>query len=499
MAASEALVQTPTEETKVEFGDAQFNGEEGIKVSPNNANLMFLDSERLEHYRKDKKYQFLRWGLFIAFWAVWVALIVSAVLIIVVTPKSKKEDSKVNSNTYEIFLPSLMDHANGFQRLKEQIKPLSDMGFNSLLVSPVFKYDSNGAESTDVVDYVLEDSIGNKEDLKQLIAAVHAAKMKIIADVPLKLKPKMMSSKLAAFVNPKNGALNLGNPDARTYLLNGIANLVDIIGQSFDGVYIHEPQDSDVVPQNYNALLDEAKNLIKNEELVFSSDFAFIVAANRTSGEKIKAPIVFSRYNNVLASPTQIIRDLVKSSFPPIVGETTFTTVLSSADVPRFAKKHNDANFLKLINAIKLFAFPYSHTFYGEEYGQYCNDVASLCKYPNLDYKPLAHNATIPSFGEELKLSAQKIANLHSTLLSNSTIIVFFNSITRDSYDDHHYTLVYNDAKVQKEIAYEKVVPAHLIPNLETVGIDGIEHDYRGKVETFGPFEFKVLKFLKVD
>lgn len=181
-----------------------------------------------------------------------------------------------------------------------------------------------------------------------------------------------------------------------------------------------------------------------------------------------------------------------------MVGNTTFTPVLSSSDVPRFAKNFRDnENLLNLVNGIRLFAFPHSHILYGEEYGQVCEGVPSLCKYPKVN-DSLAHGNIIPSFGDKLKESAQKILALHPNLISNSSVILD-NSITRDSLDGHHYSFVFNDGNTTKSITYKDAVPPKLVDNLKVVGIDGVENDYSEKSEEFGPYEFKILKFLKVE
>ncbi|KAE9548924.1 hypothetical protein FO519_007869 [Halicephalobus sp. NKZ332] len=498
MAANDALVQ-PNEQTKVEFGDAQFSNEDGVKVSPNAATTLFLDSEKLEYYRNEKKYRLIRWALFAAFWLIWVALIGSAIAIIVFSPRKKDDSKSGTTNTYEVFLPSLSDGPNGFERLKGQLHPLADLGVNTLLISPVFKYNSNAADNTDVEDYILNDSLGTKEELRDLIQAVHDAKMKIIADVPLKLISPRKSKNLDGFVKrTKDGdVLDLGNTKARNYLLNGIAEtLLDIDGVSFDGAYIHEPSDSDVKIDGYNDFLAEAKEHTKDEEKVFPSNFIFIVAADYEKGKNINAKAIYDRIT--ATSAKNAIEKLVEAASRVIDGNTTFTPVLSSADVPRFAKNFNNENLLKLVNGLRLFAFPHSHILYGEEYGETCNDVPSLCKYPNLDYHSLAHNATIPAFGDGLRESARKIAVLHPTLISNSSIILK-NSITRESIDGHHYSFVFNEGNTTKSIIYKDIVPAQFTGNLKNVGIDGLESDYSEKSENFGPYEYKVLKFLKVD
>ena len=235
---------------------------------------MFLDSERLEHYRNEKKYRLIRWILFAAFWLIWVALIGSAIAIIVFSPK-KKDPSPDTTNTYEVFIPSLNDNSNGFKRLTEQIDPLVSLGINTLLVSPIFKYNTVDADTTDVNDYVLSDALGSKEELKALLKTAHDYKLRVIADVPLKLLSKRDNKNLDKFVRrTRDGdVLNLGNVDARKYLLSGIAdNLVDIDGVSFDGIYLHEPSDTDVNVDNYNSFLSEAREYSKEEKNVFPSN-----------------------------------------------------------------------------------------------------------------------------------------------------------------------------------------------------------------------------------
>ena len=212
--------------------------------------------------------------MFAAFWLIWVALIGSAIAIIVLSPK-KNTPSHETASTYEIFLPGINDNANGFQRLKKQIDPLVALGINTLLISPVFKYSANSADSTDVDDYVLTDALGTKEELKDLIKSAHNAKLNVIADVPLQLLSSRQNKNLDKFVRrtQHGNVLNLGNSAAREYLLKGIAdNLIDIDGVSFDGIYLHEPSDSDVNVDNYNAFLTEAEEYSKEEKKVFSPD-----------------------------------------------------------------------------------------------------------------------------------------------------------------------------------------------------------------------------------
>lgn len=184
--------------TKVKFTNSlnhelndgnQGNGE--AKVEIENVQLAFagMGKDELMAYADDPFWVRLRWTLFILFWALWVAMLVGAVAIVVSTPGCPPlpaRDWWQKGAVYHVYLKSFKD-SNGdgigdLPGLTSKLDYLQELGINTILLSPHYKspmYDT-GYDISDFID--VDPMYGNLSDFKELVKGVHDRGMYIVLD-----------------------------------------------------------------------------------------------------------------------------------------------------------------------------------------------------------------------------------------------------------------------------------------------------------------------------
>jgi len=161
-------------------------------AAANDDDFRGLTKEELLRYANDPSWVRLRWVLFIAFWLIWLAMLVASVVIIVYAPKCPSPAPKVwwqKGPIYKLDLASFRDSDdNGMGDIKgltEKLDYLVDTGINTVLISTFLKgsVESNGDYA--VVDYMaINADLGTKADWDQLVEQLKTRNIKVIIDLP---------------------------------------------------------------------------------------------------------------------------------------------------------------------------------------------------------------------------------------------------------------------------------------------------------------------------
>jgi len=145
-----------------------------------------LTKAELMEFGKDPFWIGLRWGLFLLFWLIWVAMLVTSIVIIILAPKCPPPAPKgwwQKAPIYEVYVKSFKDsNGDGVGDIKgvtSKIDYLTSLGVGSVWMSPVYK----SYESGDVDDHrEIDQKLGSMDDFKELVAKLHENSLKLIMD-----------------------------------------------------------------------------------------------------------------------------------------------------------------------------------------------------------------------------------------------------------------------------------------------------------------------------
>lgn len=228
--------------------------------------LIGLTKEQLESYRNDPFWKPVRYVVFIAFWLIWAAMFVGAILIVVTSPKcdAKKEQAWFqNTVAYQIFTPTLKDSDNDgvgdFQGAKDKLNDLRKVGVSSVWTTPLFKTDKDDFNPAAVTDLKEFDSrFGTEEDLKELIGEAHSLGLKFIADLPLTTsKDGVLAGKGIGLAKVR--LLDLSQADVIKQLKEAARKLLDY---GVDGIHLAQ---YGLAYPNHNAQIQQLVKEIRTE------------------------------------------------------------------------------------------------------------------------------------------------------------------------------------------------------------------------------------------
>ncbi|UYV74623.1 Mal-A2 [Cordylochernes scorpioides] len=165
------------------------NGDAKIDLGKSCKPQIGLGKEELMKYANDPFWVRLRMFLFVVFWVLWIAMLVGAVVIVILTPKcAPKPEPKwwQKSSIYHVYLKSYQDsNSDGEGDIQGLIKRqayLSDLKVGALLISPI--HPSGGVDGGyDVTDYkAVDDKMGTLEEFDQLIKTMNEKDIRVIMD-----------------------------------------------------------------------------------------------------------------------------------------------------------------------------------------------------------------------------------------------------------------------------------------------------------------------------
>jgi hypothetical protein len=303
----EGKVKITTSETKIEMGkEKKVAAEEGFKG---------LTKEELMQYATDPFWVKLRWALFILFWIIWVAMLVSSVIIIIYAPKCPSPDPKQwwqKGPIYKVDVGSFPDtNEDGKGDLKgveEKVNYLVEAGVGTAYFTNLIS-DGNLRE--------VRQEFGNMEDWRQLATALQERGLKVIVDfVPGKTSVHHMwyeeaqaNNKAYASFYKTGTELDLENSKVQAALQEELKFWLD---NSVDGFVV---QDAAGVPedllQGFRKVLEEATETAGTEKVLVTED---LVASLVHSGVGAGAPVHMLLSEDLLPGEEPLTAGIIKAS-----------------------------------------------------------------------------------------------------------------------------------------------------------------------------------------
>ena len=177
----------------------------GNDVDGGGGDFVGLSKEELQEFADDPFWVRTRKILFVLFWVVWVGMVAAAVIIIVFSPKCPaRPDQKwwETSTIYRVDVRTFVDkNGDGIgdvAGLVDKLDYVGELGVGAVCLRSIFRTGGeDGSRRRDVVDFKnMDGSIGNEEDLKNLVKSAHKKGIKVI----LEMDPNHSSNKHFAFV-----------------------------------------------------------------------------------------------------------------------------------------------------------------------------------------------------------------------------------------------------------------------------------------------------------
>lgn len=181
------------DDSKVKFINGGGKGDPddvSVQMSkPKSVEFAGMDKEELMQFANDPFWKKARLILFIAFWVIWIAMLVAAIIIIVLAPKCPPKpdlDWYQTKPMYQIYPRSFKDtDGNGIGDLKgieSQIPYLKKLGIGSLILASV--YESEDVDfGYDVTNHTaIHPLLGSMEDFESLLKVAHKNRMKVVMD-----------------------------------------------------------------------------------------------------------------------------------------------------------------------------------------------------------------------------------------------------------------------------------------------------------------------------
>lgn len=172
-----AAIKTEKNEVKIELGSPKKDYEG-------------LSKEELMQFANDPFWVRLRWGLFILFWVIWVAMLAASVVIIIYAPKCPSPEPKQwwqKGPIYRLdvkkFHDSDSDSVGDLAGVEAELDYLVEAGVNTLLLTSFYKSPGKATQSYDISDYQDVDStVGSLDTWRALLAAAKARNLKVVVD-----------------------------------------------------------------------------------------------------------------------------------------------------------------------------------------------------------------------------------------------------------------------------------------------------------------------------
>lgn len=192
MAPNEAHALTAGEKAP-EMMEKSANGDTDVDIEGGDATgpeFCGLTKEELMRYANDPFWVRLRWVLLAAFWLIWLAMLVVAVVIVVLGPKCapvQKLDWWQKDSLYQIYPRSFSDASGDgvgdVAGIRSKLDYLKDLGVRSLWLSPIYKspMDDGGYDISDFRD--VDPLFGSMEDFDGLLSDAKAKDMHLIMDL----------------------------------------------------------------------------------------------------------------------------------------------------------------------------------------------------------------------------------------------------------------------------------------------------------------------------
>uniref|UniRef100_A0A023GBE5 Putative tpa exp: amino acid transporter n=1 Tax=Amblyomma triste TaxID=251400 RepID=A0A023GBE5_AMBTT len=196
--------------TKITFTNSKAdgkdrNGDAKIEIQGVESQFVGLSKEELMKYATDPFWIRLRMALFVLFWLLWVAMLVGAVAIIVLTPRCAPPPRLAwwqSSPVYNVEVASFSD-GNGdgtgdFAGLLSKLDYIKELGMGTLLLRSIFPSTAMGA----VKDYMAVDpTLGSLDDVEALLNATKGKDLHVV----LEINPAFTSNEHEWFTNSKEG------------------------------------------------------------------------------------------------------------------------------------------------------------------------------------------------------------------------------------------------------------------------------------------------------
>ncbi|EFO21378.1 alpha amylase [Loa loa] len=155
--------------------------------------LIGLTKNELEKYCNDPFWKVVRYAMFVLFWVAWILMFLTAVLLIVFSPKCavvKEPEWWRKQVSYQIFTPSFRDSNDDgigdFNGIREKLHDLRKIGIRTIWVTPIITIQKDDFIPFDVIDFTsVDERFGTMDDLKLLIDATHELNMHFTMDLPI--------------------------------------------------------------------------------------------------------------------------------------------------------------------------------------------------------------------------------------------------------------------------------------------------------------------------
>uniref|UniRef100_A0A5S6Q8H8 Aamy domain-containing protein n=1 Tax=Trichuris muris TaxID=70415 RepID=A0A5S6Q8H8_TRIMR len=167
------------------------NKTDEVKITFDKTRKIGLTKEQLERYANDPYWIRIRLFFVVAFWLIWIAMFIAAIVIVVLSPKCPEKPPRVwwqKTLCYQIWTPGFADSnddgVGDLKGIKSRLTELSRIGVQAIRPSAILQNAANGFE--DVTSHVKIDSrVGSLQDFDDLVAATHDRDMKVVVDLPL--------------------------------------------------------------------------------------------------------------------------------------------------------------------------------------------------------------------------------------------------------------------------------------------------------------------------
>ncbi|XP_077521829.1 amino acid transporter heavy chain SLC3A1-like [Amblyomma americanum] len=195
--------------TKITFTNSKAdgkdrNGDAKIEIQGVESQFVGLSKEELMKYANDPFWVRLRMCLFVFFWMLWVAMLVGAIAIIVLTPRCAPPPQLAwwqSSPVYNVDVASYTDNSDGtshFAGLLSKLDYIKDLGMRTLQLRSIFPSTGSGG----VKDYMAVDpALGSMNDVEALFNATKELDLHVV----LEINPAFTSQEHEWFVNSKEG------------------------------------------------------------------------------------------------------------------------------------------------------------------------------------------------------------------------------------------------------------------------------------------------------
>ncbi|KAH6926979.1 hypothetical protein HPB50_024354 [Hyalomma asiaticum] len=208
-AVTEKLV-AQGEGTKITFTNAKLdgkdrNGDAKIDIQGVESQFVGLSKEELMKYANDPFWVRLRMTMFVLFWVLWLAMLVGAVAIIVLTPRCAPPPRLAwwqSSPVYNVEVASYAD-SDGDGRgdiagLTSKLEYIKKLGMGTLLLSNIFSKDASGATK----DYLeVDPSLGSLADIETLLNSTKEKDLHVV----LEINPAYVSKDHQWFLDSSEG------------------------------------------------------------------------------------------------------------------------------------------------------------------------------------------------------------------------------------------------------------------------------------------------------